>query len=145
VSCTKGQSGSSVILHGVNSEGIIVAIHKGNTDTLLNEGDTTLSSVNYGVLLSPELIKALQKEAKALGADPFLVWSNKQGPANTQQSTSLQKGKTAEEYFQEGYAMEAGREDDKIEAYRRCIALDPMHARAHSNIGLALYNKGQLE
>jgi tetratricopeptide (TPR) repeat protein len=55
------------------------------------------------------------------------------------------RDKTAEQYFQEGKALlEAKRYDEAIEAYRHCIALDPKHPLAHSNIGVALYRKGQL-
>jgi hypothetical protein len=50
-----------------------------------------------------------------MGAEMFQIWSDKQGPVSTQHSTicaPLKPGKTASQYFQEGVAMEAGREDE---------------------------------
>jgi tetratricopeptide (TPR) repeat protein len=131
ISTGEGQSGASIVCPDKQGRLVIVGVHKGGLYTVVEGEDI---KANHGRLFTPEVIAALEKEASALGAEPFGVWQ------------SDKQGKTASQYFQEGNALRrTGKHDEAIEAYRHCIALDPMHEPAHSNLGLALHKKGQLE
>jgi tetratricopeptide (TPR) repeat protein len=55
----------------------------------------------------------------------------------------MRTAETAAEYFARGVALEEdpGAQIEAIEAYNKCVELDPTHAAAHINLGTLYYNR----
>ncbi len=126
-----------------------------DTDTLFIRdmaivGDNSVARYNMGdvAILAGDFDEAIKQYTKAVEDDPTLsgVYNNL-GWAYTQLSQRAvaaarqRQGPEAEALARQAHELEV----KALDYYQKSLKLDPKNSSAHNNIGLALYNKGDLD
>ena len=133
VSSLPGQSGAAIILEG-SGDRRIVGVHKGGVE---REVDGRKEQVNWGRVMTAELIAALELEARRMGSPASLSAPQPPGkqpplPAESNVQAAARLRAEGEAKFKEGKFEQA------IEKCRRAVKLNPTDALACYSLGRAL-------